>query len=102
MKKFLPLLLALVLCLSVAAAEDTVTTFGFESGLPGQFLQSGSASPAVSTAVAHSGASSLHVSGRSGNNWDAVDLNAKALGMMDKYCAMADEIFNSVKAGFGV
>ncbi|MGN0754227.1 MAG: endo-1,4-beta-xylanase [Aristaeellaceae bacterium] len=81
MKKFLPLLLALVLCLSVAAAEDTVTTFGFESGLPGQFLQSGSASPAVSTAVAHSGASSLHVSGRSGNNWDAVDLNAKALGI---------------------
>lgn len=81
MKKFLPLLLALVLCLSLAAAEDTVTTFGFESGLPGQFLQSGSASPAVSTAVAHSGASSLHVSGRSGNNWDAVDLNAKALGI---------------------
>ncbi len=81
MKKFLPLLLALVLCLSVAAAEDTVTTFGFESGLPGQFLQSGSASPAVSTAVAHSGNSSLHVSGRSGNNWDAVDLNAKALGI---------------------
>lgn len=81
MKKFLPLLLALVLCLSVAAAEDTVTTFGFESGLPGQFLQSGSASPAVSTAVAHSGTSSLHVSGRSGNNWDAVDLNAKALGI---------------------
>ena len=81
MKKFLPLLLALVLCLSLAAAEDTVTTFGFESGLPGQFLQSGSASPSVSTAVAHSGASSLHVSGRSGNNWDAVDLNAKALGI---------------------
>lgn len=81
MKKFLPLLLALVLCLSLAAAEDTVTTFGFESGLPGQFLQSGSTSPSVSTAVAHSGASSLHVSGRSGNNWDAVDLNAKALGI---------------------
>lgn len=81
MKKFLPLLLALVLYLSVAAAEDTVTTFGFESGLPGQFLQSGSASPSVSTAVAYSGASSLHVSGRSGNNWDAVDLNAKALGI---------------------
>ena len=32
----------------------------------------------------------------------AADLNAKALGMMDKYCTMADEIFNSVKAGFGV
>ena len=32
----------------------------------------------------------------------AEEMNAKALGMMDKYCAMADEIFNSVKAGFGV
>ena len=32
----------------------------------------------------------------------AEQMNAKALGMMDKYCAMADEIFNSVKAGFGV
>ena len=32
----------------------------------------------------------------------ANEMNAKALGMMDKYCAMADEIFNSVKAGFGV
>ena len=27
--------------------------------------------------------------------------NAKANGMMAKYCAMADEIFNEVKAGFG-
>ena len=32
----------------------------------------------------------------------AAEMNAKALGMMDKYCPMADEIFNSVKAGFGV
>ena len=32
----------------------------------------------------------------------AEEMNAKALGMMDKYCPMADEIFNSVKAGFGV
>ena len=32
----------------------------------------------------------------------AEELNAKANGMMDKYCAMADEIFNTVKAGFGV
>ena len=31
----------------------------------------------------------------------AEELNAKANGMMDKYCAMADEIFNVVKAGFG-
>ena len=32
----------------------------------------------------------------------AEEMNAKALGMMDKYCALADEIFNTVKAGFGV
>ena len=32
----------------------------------------------------------------------AEELNAKALNMMDTYCAIADEIFNSVKAGFGV
>ena len=29
-------------------------------------------------------------------------MNAKALGMLATYGAMADEIFNSVKAGFGV
>ena len=32
----------------------------------------------------------------------AEEMNAKCLGMLDKYCAMADEIFNTVKAGFGV
>ena len=32
----------------------------------------------------------------------AEEMNAKALGMLDKYCAMADEISNTVKAGFGV
>ena len=32
----------------------------------------------------------------------AEEMNAKALGMMDKYCALADEIFNTIKAGFGV
>ena len=31
----------------------------------------------------------------------AEEMNAKANGMMDKYCAIADEIFNTVKAGFG-
>lgn len=31
----------------------------------------------------------------------AEQLNAKANGMMAKYCPMADEIFNTVKAGFG-
>ena len=32
----------------------------------------------------------------------AEEMNAKALGMLAKYGQMADEIFNSVKAGFGV
>jgi formiminotetrahydrofolate cyclodeaminase len=32
----------------------------------------------------------------------AEEMNAKALGMMAKYCPIADEIFESVKAGFGV
>ncbi len=81
MKKFLVLLLTLLLAMSLAAAEDKVTTYDFESGVPGQFLQSGSASPKASTAVAHGGVSSLQVTNRSGNNWDAVDLNAKALGI---------------------
>ena len=82
MRKLLVILAALALCLPLALAEDkTVTTFDFESGVPGQFIQSGSAKPTVSTDVAHSGTSSLHVTGRSGNNWDAVDLNAAAMGI---------------------
>ena len=32
----------------------------------------------------------------------AEEMNAKALGMMAEYGAIADEIFNTVKAGFGV
>ena len=32
----------------------------------------------------------------------AEELNAKALNMLDTYCPKADEIFNAVKAGFGV
>ncbi len=32
----------------------------------------------------------------------AEQLNAKALTMLDTYCPKADEIFNTVKAGFGV
>ena len=31
----------------------------------------------------------------------AEEMNAKAHGMMATYCALADEIFNTVKAGFG-
>ena len=31
----------------------------------------------------------------------AEELNAKANAMLSKYCALADEIFNEVKAGFG-
>ena len=30
----------------------------------------------------------------------AEEMNQKCLGMLDKYCAMADGIFNSVKDGF--
>ena len=30
----------------------------------------------------------------------AEEMNAKGLGMLDKYCAMADEIFETVKGGF--
>ncbi len=64
-----------------APAEMTATSFDFESGVPGGFIQSGSCVPAVSSKVAHSGASALYVTGRSGNNWDAVDLNAESLGI---------------------
>lgn len=35
------------------------------------------------------------------NRTVADEMNAKANGMLTKYCAMADEIFNTVKAGFG-
>ena len=35
------------------------------------------------------------------NRANAEALNAKANDMLNKYCAMADEIFNTVKAGFG-
>ena len=31
----------------------------------------------------------------------AEEMNAKANGMLSKYCALADEIFTTVKAGFG-
>lgn len=31
----------------------------------------------------------------------AEEMNAKANGMLTKYCALADEIFSTVKAGFG-
>ena len=31
----------------------------------------------------------------------AEEMNAKANGMLNKYGAMADEIFTTVKAGFG-
>lgn len=30
----------------------------------------------------------------------AEEMNAKCLGMLDKYCALADEVFNTVKDGF--
>ncbi len=61
---------------------ETTTVFDFEGGVPAEFIQSGSATPTESTAVAHGGASSLLVTNRSGNNWDATDLNAEALGIV--------------------
>ena len=30
----------------------------------------------------------------------AEEMNTKAIGMLDKYCALADEIFESVRANF--
>lgn len=81
MKKFLALVLCTLVMLAFAAAEDTVTTYDFENGVPGQFIQSGSATPVTTSKLAHSGSDAMHVKGRSGNNWDAVDLNATALKM---------------------
>ena len=62
------------------AAEMTVTTFDFEGGVPAAFIQSGSATP-VEGSIAHGGNSSLKVTNRSGNNWDATDLKAESLGI---------------------
>ena len=62
------------------AAAMTATTFDFEGGVPAAFIQSGSATP-VEGSVAHGGSSSLQVTNRSGNNWDATDLNAESLGI---------------------
>ena len=80
MKKFLMLLLALMLCLPFAMAEDA-PVIGFEDGQAGPFGQSGSCAVAVSDAVAHTGAYSLAVTGRSGNNWDCADLYKDAAGI---------------------
>ncbi|MBQ8201938.1 MAG: endo-1,4-beta-xylanase [Clostridia bacterium] len=67
---------------SADAAEMTVTTFDFEGGVPAQFIQSGACVPTESTAVVHSGSSSLWVTGRTGNNWDATDLTAESMGIV--------------------
>ena len=72
-----------------AAAEEapaaevvmTTTTFDFEAGAPTEFIQSGACAPRTSDTVAHGGSNALYVTGRTGNNWDAVDLNATALGI---------------------
>ena len=64
-----------------AEAAMTTTTFDFETGVPGEFIQSGSCAPRTSGNVAHGGSSALYITGRSGNNWDAVDLNAEAMGI---------------------
>ncbi len=74
MKKFLLLLLAMMLCLPFALAEETAIVYDFEDGAAGPFQQSGSCSLSVSDAAAHGGSKSLAVTGRSGNNWDCADL----------------------------
>ncbi len=74
MKKFLMLLLAMLVALSFACAEDAVTMYDFEDGAPGPFQQSGSCTLSVSEAQAHSGTKALAVTARSGNNWDCTDL----------------------------
>lgn len=63
------------------ATEMTATTFDFEGGVPAVFIQSGSGTP-VAGSIAHGGNASLQVTNRSGNNWDATDLNAESLGIV--------------------
>jgi len=63
------------------AAEMTTTTFDFEGGVPADFVQSGSGTP-VEGSIAHGGSSSLKVTNRSGNNWDATDLKAESAGIV--------------------
>ena len=79
------LLMALCLLLTCfAAAEETAPTtlaFDFEDGNASAFSQSGSCTLGVTESQGHSGTHSLRVSGRSGNNWDAVDLSAAAVGI---------------------
>lgn len=79
MKKLLIALLALALCLTFAVAEDAV--IGFEDGATGVFQQSGSCSLTVSDTVAHTGDKALAVTNRSGNNWDAADINCASAGI---------------------
>ena len=81
MKKFLAILLSALMLWAFAAAEDTVTTYDFENGVPRQLIQSGSATPVTTSKIAHGGSDAMHVKNRSGNNWDAVDLNATALNI---------------------
>lgn len=81
MKKLIMLLLALTLSLPFALAEDGALVIGFEDGQIAPFAQSGSCTVAVSESVAHGGSKALAITGRSGNNWDAVDLLADSLGI---------------------
>jgi len=85
MKKLLMVLMALALCFAAASAEDAV--YDFENGTTGVFQQSGSCSVAVTDKVAHEGGKALAVTGRSGNNWDAADLNAASAGI-----ALGDQV----------
>ncbi len=80
MKKLLLLLLALMLCVPFALAEDA-TVIDFEDGAAKPFIMSGSCTVSVTGAQAHSGASALAVTGRNGRNWDAADMDLSALNI---------------------
>ncbi len=81
MKKLILLLLAMLLCVPGALADEPIT-LDFEDGSVAPFVQSGSCSLTVTDAVAHGGSYALKVSGRNeSRNWDAADLDLAALSI---------------------
>ena len=87
MKKLLIALLALALCFSVAMAENAV--IDFENGATGVFQQSGSCSLSVKDGVGRNGGKALAVTNRSGNNWDAADINCASAGISVGDCIIS-------------
>ena len=78
-KAFFISLLALVLCIGCAMAEETV--FSFDDGVNPGFFQSGSCSVSVKSGIAHSGDMALAVSSRSTNDYDAADYKYQSLNL---------------------